>query len=84
MSKVGRLTLVKNTLSSLPTYYMSLFVISTSVRFRLEQLERNFLWEGRGEVHLIKWDVVCSSMRKGGLGVKNLKHFNSALLGKWL
>lgn len=86
--KAGRLTLtrVKNTLSSLPIYFLS-FVIPTSVRLRLEKLERDLLWKGQGEdrkYHLVKWDLVCSNVKRGGLGIKNLKSFNSALLGKWL
>lgn len=57
LSKAGRLTLVKNTLSSLPTYFLSLFMVPSSVRHRLEKLERDFLWEGQGEerkYHLVK------------------------------
>ena len=44
LSKKGRLTLVKSTLSSLPMYYLSLFVIPVAVADRLEQIQRNFLW----------------------------------------
>lgn len=66
---------------------MSLFVLAASVRNRLEKLERDFIWEGQMEerkYHLVKWDRVCTNLRHGGLGVKNLKFFNMALLGKWL
>ena len=44
LSKVGRLMLLKSTLSSLPTYFLSLFIISKSVAARLESIQRNFLW----------------------------------------
>ena len=43
LSKGGRLTLLKSTLSSLPTYYLSLFTIPVSVAKRLEKLQRTFL-----------------------------------------
>ena len=33
--------------------------------------------------HLVKWEIVCSDKRKGGLGVRNLYNLNRALLGKW-
>ena len=36
LSKDGRLTLLKNTLSSLPTFYLSLFTIPCSVAKRIE------------------------------------------------
>ena len=42
LSKVGRLTLLKSTLSSLPTYYRSLFTIPIAVADKLECIQRNF------------------------------------------
>ncbi len=87
LSKGGRLTLLKSTLSSLPTYFLSLFTISASVAQRIEKLKRNFLLGGMGDgvkYHLVRWDHVCSPIDCGGLGVKNLTLFNKALLGKWL
>ena len=46
LSKVGRLTLVKNTLSSFSIYFMSLFVIPSKVSLRLEKIQLDFLWGG--------------------------------------
>jgi len=43
-SKCGQLTLIKSTISNLPTYYMSLFPIPVSVAARLERLQLDFLW----------------------------------------
>uniref|UniRef100_A0A2N9GUS3 Reverse transcriptase zinc-binding domain-containing protein n=1 Tax=Fagus sylvatica TaxID=28930 RepID=A0A2N9GUS3_FAGSY len=87
LSKGGRLTLLKSTLSSLPTYFLSLFTIPKSVANRLEKLQRDFLWGGMGnnfKHHLVGWDKVCVPKAKGGLGVRSLVLFNKALLGKWL
>ena len=44
LSKGGRLTLLKSTLSSLPTYFLYLFTISTHVANKIEKLQRDFLW----------------------------------------
>ena len=33
---------------------------------------------------LVTWEKVCSPLESGGLEVRNLVHFNQALLGKWL
>jgi len=34
--------------------------------------------------HLVSWSKVCSPILEGGLGIRNLRIFNKALLGKWL
>jgi hypothetical protein len=87
LSKGGRLTLLKSTLSCLPTYFLSLFTIPISVVRRIEKLQRVFLWGGMGDEfkhHLVGWDTVCTLKEAGGLGVRILIWTNKALLGKWL
>jgi hypothetical protein len=85
--KGGRVTLIKSTLANLPTYFLSLFPIPTSVGARIEKLQRDFLWGGIDDefkYHLMKWSKVCTPVSEGGLGIRNLVVFNRALLGKWL
>ena len=87
LSKGGRLTLLKSTLSSLPTYYLSLFTVPKVVAMRLERIQRNFLWGSLAECFkypLVVWEKVCLPRELGGLGICNLVSFNQALLGKWL
>jgi hypothetical protein len=87
LSKGGRVTLIKNTLSNLPTYFLSRFPIPSCVANRIEKLHRDFLWGGVGEefkYHLVSWSEGCSPILEGGLGIRNLRIFNKALLGKWL
>ena len=72
LSKGGRLTLVKSTLSSLLTYFLSLFVIPKRVCTRLEKIQRDFLW-GRDALenrpHLVSWKIICAAKKDGGLGI---------------
>jgi hypothetical protein len=87
LSKGGRVTLIKSTLSSLPTYYLSLFPIPMSIASRIEKLQRDFLWGGREDerkFHLVNWKTACLPLQGGGLGIRNMAIFNKALLGKWL
>ena len=43
ISKGGRLTLIRSTLSNLPIYLLSLFRLPESVKCKLEKIQRNFL-----------------------------------------
>ncbi|RVX11480.1 hypothetical protein CK203_015924 [Vitis vinifera] len=45
ISKGGRLTLIRSTLSNMPIYYMSILRMPRLVRLRLEQIQRDFLWD---------------------------------------
>lgn len=58
ISKGGRLTLIKSTLSNLPTYFLSLLHIPKGISQRLEKIQRDFLWGGGNldkKIHLVKW-----------------------------
>ena len=87
LSKGGRLTLLKSILSSLSTYYLSLFTIPKAVATRLERIQRNFLWGSSVECFkypLVAWEKVCLPRELGGLGIWKLAPFNQTLFGKWL
>ncbi|RVW44985.1 putative ribonuclease H protein [Vitis vinifera] len=46
----------------------------------------DFLWGGGNlerKPHLVRWELVCLSKSKGGLGVKSLSFLNKTLLAKW-
>ena len=87
LSKGGKVTLIKSTLSSLPTYFLSLFPIPVKVAKWMEELQRDFLWNGVGDerkLHLVNWSKVCRLVKNVGLGIWCLRRFNYALLAKWL
>jgi len=49
LSKGSKVTLIKSSLSNLPTYYLSLFPIPVCVANRIEKLQQDFLWGGIGK-----------------------------------
>lgn len=82
----ARIILVKSVLSSLPTYFFSLFKAPKKVIKKPTSLQRNFIWAGNGEsrkIHWVAWEKVCREKNKGGLGIRKLGEFNLAMLGKW-
>ena len=82
LSKGGKLTLIKSTLSSLPTYFLSILPIPSKVANRMEKLQRDFLWSGSSgdsKLHPVNWAKICKPMQVGGLGIRQLRSFNSAL-----
>ena len=86
ISKGGRATLIRSSLSSLPIYHLSLFRAPLKVCARLERIQRQFLWGGNDlvkKVSLVSWATVCTEKIKGGMGVKSFSMMNKALLSKW-
>lgn len=57
----------------MPTCIMALFPIPAGV---IKRVEKGF--------HLVKWKVVITGKKAGGMGIKNLKVQSKALVMKWL
>jgi hypothetical protein len=82
----GIIVLLKSVLYALPVYFLSFFKAPSGIISKLESLFKRFLWGGGVEsrkINWVKWDKICREKEDGGLGIKNLKAFNLALLGKW-
>ena len=80
------MTLIRSILTSIPIYFLSFFRILNKVADKLVQIQRRFLWGGGSDQRKIawmKWESVCLPKEKGGLGIKDVRTFNKALLGKW-
>jgi hypothetical protein len=84
---MGRRSILINTsLSNTAIYHMSMFLMPLSTIKRMDKARRKFFWQ-RGppkkKYDLVKWGKICKSMKKGGLGMKNMRKMNISLLYKW-
>jgi hypothetical protein len=82
----GRTVLINSSLSNTTTYHMSMFLMPLTTIKRMGKVRRKFFWQGeqlKKKYHLVKWDKICKSKRKGGLGMKKLRRMNISLLCKW-
>ena len=85
LSLGGRITLINSVLSSLPLFFLSFLKISSCVEKKL-LVSKGISWEvgveaGR-KIARVKWNKVYLPKPQGGLGIKIVRLFGMALLGK--
>ncbi|CAJ2642053.1 unnamed protein product [Trifolium pratense] len=86
LSFSGRLVLIKSVLTSLPVYALSFFKAPSGIISSIESLLIKFFWGGCEDFRKtawVNWKTICLRREYGGLGVRQLREFNLALLGKW-
>ncbi|GJR54178.1 hypothetical protein Tco_1404699 [Tanacetum coccineum] len=83
LSMAGRLQLIRSVIGSMHVFWASVFIIPNGVLVDIKQCMRNFLWSPGASLKdqaKVAWDVVCLPKDEGGLGIRRLDHFNSALM----
>ena len=86
LSIAGRIVLINSSLSSTFIYHMSMYLLPKTISHSLDKQRRRFLWQGNNskkKYHLVRWETMCKSKSKGGLGIKNIWKMNISLLSKW-
>lgn len=90
MTYPGREVLVKSVLSSMPTYFLTVFRLPKWAEKQIDKYQRSFLWRGqdpdniKGGRCLVNWKTCLRPKRLGGLGIKDLDKFGRALRLRWL
>lgn len=85
LSQAGREILIKAIVQAIPSYSMSCFLLPQKLINKIMLVVRNFWWGGDPSsktIHWRKWDILSSSKSEGGMGFRDLKAFNLALLAK--
>lgn len=76
---------LKSTLSNLPVYHMSLFVMPMKVSKRIEKIQVGFLWD-RGSLeknpYLVRWTIACKERCNGVVKIKGFLVLDRALQAK--
>uniref|UniRef100_A0A2N9FBI7 Reverse transcriptase domain-containing protein n=1 Tax=Fagus sylvatica TaxID=28930 RepID=A0A2N9FBI7_FAGSY len=85
LSKAGKEVLIKAVIQALPTYSMSCFLLPNQWCADLNSLAAKYWWGGGSaarKIHWSKWSELCKSKENGGLGFRDWRAFNIALLAK--
>ena len=81
----GRLTLIRSVITSSLLHSFAVYKWSASLLSRMERCMRNFLWTGSindKKLVTIPWTQTCLPLKAGGIGIKQLKSLNEAMLSK--
>ncbi|XP_031095051.1 uncharacterized protein LOC115999336 [Ipomoea triloba] len=84
LSQAGKEVLLKSVAQAMPTFSMSVFLLPESVCLSIERTMNKYWWGSGAEkgIHWKAWDHLCVPKKFGGLGFKELRAFNLAMLGK--
>lgn len=85
LAQPGREALIKSVAQALPTYIMGVFKLPYSVWDDLTRMVRNFYWgskKGKRKVHWRGWGYLLHPKDKGGVGFRDFRMFNRALLAR--
>lgn len=85
LSSGGKEVLIKAVVQAIPVYVMGLFKLPESVCEDLNRLTRNFWWgddSGKRKTHWKSWECLTKPKSCGGLGFRDVKLFNQALLAR--
>lgn len=77
--------MIKAVALSIPMYTISCFHLPRSLCDELGKLMTHFWWGKKQEeqkIYWVSWRKMCKSKGDGGLGFKDLRAFNLALLAK--
>jgi hypothetical protein len=85
LSQAGKEILLKAVIQAIPTYSMSVFLLPQKLCMDINSMMQKFWWghkENDSKIHWMSWKKLGSSKSNGGMGFRDLRCFNTALLAK--
>lgn len=77
--------MIKSFAQALPTYVMGVFKLPFSVCEDLTRMVRNYWWgaeQRKRKTHWMAWDKMVKAKSHGGIGFRDMRVFNQALLAR--
>ena len=87
LSYASRLQLIKSVIFSIQQYWSKLFILPKKVTKKVEQIMRNFLWNGtdlKNGGAKVSWNDIACPVDEGGLGIPKLVDWDIASMGQLL
>jgi hypothetical protein len=82
-SQAAKEVLIKAIAQAIPVYVMSVFKLPLGLCDELTKMIRRYWWgaeKGRRKTHWISWDILLRPKNYGGMGFRDMRLFNQALL----
>ncbi|XP_062093759.1 uncharacterized protein LOC133799776 [Humulus lupulus] len=87
LSFAGRAQLIHSVLLGIRNFWMSIFILPFKITAAIDKSCRDFLWGSNGnrsKLHIPSWEKVCLPKKLGGIGFREGKKWNMALMAKFL
>ncbi|XP_058784450.1 uncharacterized protein LOC131659256 [Vicia villosa] len=85
LSKAGKEVMIKSVLQAILAYMMSIYIFLETMISEIEKMLNAFWWCGgsnRKGIRWMAWDKLACSKREGGLGFRDFRAFNMAMVAK--
>ncbi|XP_062080606.1 uncharacterized protein LOC133785378 [Humulus lupulus] len=87
LSFAGRAQLIHSVLLGIRNFWMSIFILPSKITAAIDKSCRDFLWGSignRSKLHLPSWEKVCLPKKLGGVGFREGKKWNMALMANFI
>ncbi|XP_074339885.1 putative mitochondrial protein AtMg00310 [Apium graveolens] len=86
IARSGKEILVKSVVQALPVYAMNVFLLPIKINRDIEKRLSRFWWNAKQsngvQINWMPWERLEKHKSAGGMGFRNFKDFNLAMLGK--
>ncbi|CAL1398314.1 unnamed protein product [Linum trigynum] len=85
LSQAGKEIMIKAVAQAQFLYPMAVFLIPEGTLKEIQSLISNFWWGQKGKerkLHWLSWEDLCEEKEYGGMGFRDLRSFNLAMLGR--